>query len=61
MPENSSDVTDEVNGLSRHSSRSSSVKVYAMYDYKARDGDEIDLAQGTEFECIEDEDTQGSV
>ena len=32
-----------------------------MYDYKARDADEIDLSHGDEFECIEPEDEQGMI
>ena len=51
----------DAESISRASVRSSSVRVYAMYDYKARDNDELDLAHGDEFECIEHEDDQGTV
>ena len=39
--------------------RRNSVKMQALYDYKARDVDEIDLTSGEEFERVEDEDERG--
>ena len=33
----------------------------ALYDYKARDVDEIDLTSGEEFERLQDEDERGTL
>jgi len=53
----SSFQSDEAEGAGNV--RRDSVKMQALYDYKARDVDEIDLTSGEEFERLQDEDERG--